>query len=1003
MAYRADIEIGVKGARSLEQLRSSINLTATAVDSLNDVVSARGSLVQSVQNYTKNLDRAARSLQRVGAGTEAETKAVREYVQALGEANTARARQNSLVAQEIANQRRVTPGNAGVGQQGPALPPALIRAQQVQQGWNRFFQEAAEVAQELQSSAAARSTNLKTNWNRFFQEAAEVAQELQSSAAAKAINIRNSWGNFFQEAQELALELAAQTQRATAEIRRIEGSASAAARQRLTEESARRSRIQDAGFGVQGPQPASAAPSSRSGGPGRFSNVVLGAGFPLLFGGGPGAVLGGAAGGLVGGPGAFAAQIGLSALGQQLDMFAASAAKTGAALSPLTADVDAVTQALGITGTTTATYIAELKELERQDEALAVATEEMARLVGDRGVQALRSFGEAATELSNEWARAMTQMQAALAGLLAGPLRAVVDQLENANLFRQAQASSDPRIQQLIELRNRPGILGGTGNRSINDITGEIVELQRKANIEAQKREQIENTTVGTLTQQKRVLEAQLELAYTDGDLTSDKVFKLAQIVIDKEFEVKLQQAINDKTDVELVQLDRKLKLQQLSARREQAIAAAAAKAAGELERQRKEMERMAELRRRQLDDAQRSFVLAEADIDIATSNTKESKLQAEFDKVRIERMFTFSELLRKALSDEEREALVQTQYLQGLRDSIKQEEQLLEIKKQQTKEMYAQLGVPGILDEQVQKRLGRGMSPEDGADKRVGVLGFTSGINLDPNNKATQKMDEMKRRLEELSDPINVAAQGAQGIGNAFSTAFQGIITGTQSTQEALSNFFKGVGDAFVSMATEIIAQMVVMFAFKQLLGLFGGGGGSLFSGAGPVGMPGAGVGGGASMFGAGAPSFFAEGGFVTGPTNALIGEGGEPEYVIPFSKMDNAMANWAEGKRGDSVLGSSSSNVSNAFSTINNTAIPFTKSTDRLMTERSERETVAAINNPKPLDVRFESQVINGVEYVTAEQHQKGMTQAAERGRALALSALQNSVKTRKRVGVG
>ena len=46
MAYRADIEIGVKGARSLEQLRSSINLTATAVDSLNDVVSARGSLVQ---------------------------------------------------------------------------------------------------------------------------------------------------------------------------------------------------------------------------------------------------------------------------------------------------------------------------------------------------------------------------------------------------------------------------------------------------------------------------------------------------------------------------------------------------------------------------------------------------------------------------------------------------------------------------------------------------------------------------------------------------------------------------------------------------------------------------------------------------------------------------------------------------------------------------------------------------------------------------------------------
>jgi hypothetical protein len=841
-AYRADIEIGVKGIQQLQAVTKEINTLSAGVDSVNKRL---GGATQSLNAYNANLSKAAATLNKVNAGTIAEADAVRQYVQALEQANAARDRQNRLIQQQIALQRK-------------AVPTA------------------------------------------------------------------------------------------------------------------------NAGFGVQGPQPAPTASASRAGGQGRFSNVVLGAGFPLLFGGGPGAVLGGAAGGLVGGPGAFAAQIGLSALGQQLDMFAASAANTGAALSPLTADVDAVTQALGITGTTTAAYIAELKELERQDEALAVATEEMARLVGDRGVQALRSFGEATTELSNEWARAMTQMQAALAGLLAGPLRAVVDQLESANLFRQAQASNDPRIQQLIELRNRPGILGGTGNRSINDITAEIVELQRKANTEAQKREQIENTTTGTLTQQKRVLEAQLELAYTDGDLTSDKVFKLAQIVIDKEFEVKLQQAINDKTDVELVQLDRKLKLQQLSARREQAIAAAAAKAAGELERQRKEMERMAELRRRQLDDAQRNYVLAVANIDIATSNTKESKLQAEFDKVRIERMFTFSELLRKALSDEEREALVQTQYLQGLLDSIKYEEQLLELKKQQTKEMYAQLDAPGILDEQSQKRLGRGMAPEGGADRRVGVLGFTSGIDLDPNNKATQKLDEMKRRLEELSDPINMAAQGAQGIGNAFSTAFQGIITGTQSTQEALSNFFKGVGDAFISMATEIIAQMVVLFAFKQLLGLFGGGG-SLFSGAGQVAMPGAGVGGGSSMFMPGAPSFFAEGGFVTGPTNALIGEGGESEYVIPASKMRGAMSRYAGGARGNNVIPGSGAESG------------------------TEQGGVATM---EPIDVRYSVERINNVDYVTADQFQRGLAQAAQQGaiqgERRAMRSLKNSAATRRGVGI-
>jgi hypothetical protein len=50
----------------------------------------------------------------------------------------------------------------------------------------------------------------------------------------------------------------------------------------------------------------------------------------------------------------------------------------------------------------------------------------------------------------------------------------------------------------------------------------------------------------------------------------------------------------------------------------------------------------------------------------------------------------------------------------------------------------------------------------------------------------------------------------------------------------------------------------------------------------------------------------------------------------------------------------------------------------------------------------VRYESSVINNVEYVTAEQHRKGMAQAAERGRALTLQALQNSPKTRTKVGI-
>jgi tape measure domain-containing protein len=47
-----------------------------------------------------------------------------------------------------------------------------------------------------------------------------------------------------------------------------------------------------------------------------------------------------------------------------------------------------------------------------------------------------------------------------------------------------------------------------------------------------------------------------------------------------------------------------------------------------------------------------------------------------------------------------------------------------------------------------------------------------------------------------------------------------------------------------------------------------------------------------------------FATGGYVTSPTTALIGEGGEPEYVIPASKMGAAAGAFMAGARGPAVL---------------------------------------------------------------------------------------------------
>jgi SLT domain-containing protein len=54
-----------------------------------------------------------------------------------------------------------------------------------------------------------------------------------------------------------------------------------------------------------------------------------------------------------------------------------------------------------------------------------------------------------------------------------------------------------------------------------------------------------------------------------------------------------------------------------------------------------------------------------------------------------------------------------------------------------------------------------------------------------------------------------------------------------------------------------------------------------------------------------------FANGGIVTKPTLAMVGEGGEPEYIIPQSKMAAAAANYLGGARGDSVIPSGNAQI--------------------------------------------------------------------------------------------
>lgn len=121
-AYRADIEIGVRGIQQLQNVTRQIQTLSAGVDAVN--ARLKGA-VQSLSAYEANLAKASATLQRVNAGTLAERDAIRQYVQALGQANAARDRQNRLIQEQISLQRKaVATSNAGFGVQGPALPPS---------------------------------------------------------------------------------------------------------------------------------------------------------------------------------------------------------------------------------------------------------------------------------------------------------------------------------------------------------------------------------------------------------------------------------------------------------------------------------------------------------------------------------------------------------------------------------------------------------------------------------------------------------------------------------------------------------------------------------------------------------------------------------------------------------------------------------------------------------------------------------------------------------------
>jgi len=147
----------------------------------------------------------------------------------------------------------------------------------------------------------------------------------------------------------------------------------------------------------------------------RFTDIATGAGFPLLFGGGPLQALGGGIGGAFGGLGGAIAG---SAIIAQIEGFATAAAQTGQAVNSVTGALELAREQSLFSTDAEKERAAVLEEQGRVSELATLLTQQFADKIGNEGLKSLQDLGDETDKTAKLWGTLTLQLQT----LIAGPL-----------------------------------------------------------------------------------------------------------------------------------------------------------------------------------------------------------------------------------------------------------------------------------------------------------------------------------------------------------------------------------------------------------------------------------------------------------------------------------------------------------------------------------------------------------------------------------------------------
>ncbi len=180
--------------------------------------------------------------------------------------------------------------------------------------------------------------------------------------------------------------------------------------------------------------------------------------------------------------------------------------------------------------------------------------------------------------------------------------------------------------------------------------------------------------------------------------------------------------------------------------------------------------------------------------------------------------------------------------------------------------------------------------SSEIDREAAINKMGKIAGIKGGPDfpgiNSADFKMSPVNQPEETAAvKETNAELERKQFLNDMITDGYNEAASAAISAGAAQMKLFKdsnNLANIFLNTLIKVVMQTLALKAATAILGIFTGGTTSILSAALP--MP-------ALLPNIPAPPNFAEGGIVTGPTYAHIGEGKEAEAILPLSKLSGLL----------------------------------------------------------------------------------------------------------------